>query len=141
MNWDHLGFFINIEFLAWVDSPFSVEYNGESFKSKYWSQAELWQFLCIRVHSFNFRKTSIEELKVHWEVHIVTINYVQCYNYMTELHKHSISIRWLKFKFSGMLKNRKWMKIWFYTSLAVIGNWTFIPNGPFSYSRSQTTMS
>ena len=36
---DHFGFFINIEFfLVWVDSPFYVEYNGESFKSK---QAEL----------------------------------------------------------------------------------------------------
>ena len=41
MKRDQLGFFINIEFLAWVDSPFYVEYNGESFKSKYRSQAEL----------------------------------------------------------------------------------------------------
>ena len=30
-----LGFFLNIEFLTWVDSHFFVEYNGESFKSKY----------------------------------------------------------------------------------------------------------
>ena len=28
-------FFINIEFLTWVDSPLYVEYNGESFKSKH----------------------------------------------------------------------------------------------------------
>ena len=35
MKRDHLGFFINIEFLTWVDSLFYVEYNGESFKSKY----------------------------------------------------------------------------------------------------------
>ena len=47
MKRDHLGFFVNIEFLTWVGSPFFVEYNGESFKSKYWSQAVLWQFLCI----------------------------------------------------------------------------------------------
>ena len=35
MKRDHLGFFINIEFSAWVDSPFYIEYNGESLKSKY----------------------------------------------------------------------------------------------------------
>ena len=35
MKRDHFGFFINIEFLAWVYSPFYVEYNGESFKTKY----------------------------------------------------------------------------------------------------------
>ena len=35
MKKDHLGFFVNIEFLARVDSPFYVEYNGKSFKSKY----------------------------------------------------------------------------------------------------------
>ena len=52
------GILLNIEFLAWVDSPFCVEYSGESFKGKYWSQAELWQFLCIQVHCFNFQKTS-----------------------------------------------------------------------------------
>ena len=69
--WD----FFNIEFLAWVDSPLYVEYNGESFKSKYWSQAVLWQFLCIRVHSFNLHETSIEDLKLDWEVHVVTTNY------------------------------------------------------------------
>ena len=34
MKKDHPRFFINIKFLAWVDSPFYVEYNGESFKSK-----------------------------------------------------------------------------------------------------------
>ena len=28
MKRDHLGFFINIEFLTWVDSTFYVEYNG-----------------------------------------------------------------------------------------------------------------
>ena len=40
MKRDHLGFFINIEYLEWVDSPFCVEYSGESFKRKYSSQAE-----------------------------------------------------------------------------------------------------
>ena len=77
------------------------------------------------------------ELKAHWEVHIITTNYVPYYTYMTELHKHSMSTYRLKFKFYSYARKQKWMKIWFYTSLAVIGNWTFIPNGPFSYSRSQ----
>ena len=27
---DHLGFSINIEFLPWMDSPFSLEYGDES---------------------------------------------------------------------------------------------------------------
>ena len=35
MKRDHLGFFINIEFLAWLDSPFYVECNGKSFKRIY----------------------------------------------------------------------------------------------------------
>ena len=34
MKRDHLGYFINIEFLAWVDNPFYIEYNGESLKRK-----------------------------------------------------------------------------------------------------------
>ena len=37
---DHLGFFINIECLVWMDSPFCVEYNGESFKRKYLPQVD-----------------------------------------------------------------------------------------------------
>ena len=36
MKRDHLAYFIDIEVLAchWVDSPFYVEYNDESFKHK-----------------------------------------------------------------------------------------------------------
>ena len=36
INTYHLEFFISIEFLVWVDSPFYVEYNGECFKNKYY---------------------------------------------------------------------------------------------------------
>ena len=35
------GIFHQWEFLAWMDSPFCVEYNGKSFKRKRWPQAEL----------------------------------------------------------------------------------------------------
>ena len=35
MKRDHLEFFINIEFLEWVDSPFCVEHSGEFLKRKY----------------------------------------------------------------------------------------------------------
>ena len=31
---DHLGLFIDIEFLVWVDSLFCTEYNGDGFKRK-----------------------------------------------------------------------------------------------------------
>ena len=34
MERDHLGFFIDTEFLAWADSPFCIEYSCESFKRK-----------------------------------------------------------------------------------------------------------
>ena len=30
------------------------------------------------------------------------------------------------------------MKLWFYTSLAIIGNWIFIPNGPFHIASTVT---
>ena len=45
MKMDHLRFFINIKFLASVDSPFYVEYNGESLKSK------------TNDHNFNFQRS------------------------------------------------------------------------------------
>ena len=32
---DHWGFFIKIEFLAWIDSSMCAEYNGASFMKKY----------------------------------------------------------------------------------------------------------
>ena len=38
---DHLGIFINVEFLVWLDSPFCVEHNGKSFKRKYQPEAEI----------------------------------------------------------------------------------------------------
>ena len=53
---DHWGFSIKIEFLAWI---MCAEYNSASFMKKYWSQAELWLFLCTRVDIFVFQKIGI----------------------------------------------------------------------------------
>ena len=38
---DHSGYFIKIEFLAWIDSFVCAESNGASFMKKYRSQVEL----------------------------------------------------------------------------------------------------
>ena len=38
---DHSGYFIKIEFLAWIDSSMCAESNGASFMKKYRSQVEL----------------------------------------------------------------------------------------------------
>ena len=60
---DHLQFFIKTEFLAWIaiDSSMCAEskFNGASFMKKYWSQAELWPFLCSWVDTFVFQKMHI----------------------------------------------------------------------------------
>ena len=38
---DHSGYFIKIEFLAWIDSSMFAESNGADFMKKYLSQAEV----------------------------------------------------------------------------------------------------
>ena len=64
MKRDHLGFFINVELLVWMDSPDCVEYDGESFKRKECPQAKLLSSLCTWVHSFNFRELAIKDLRL-----------------------------------------------------------------------------
>ena len=56
---DHSGYYIKIEFLAWIDSFMCAESNGTSFMRKYRSQVELWPFLYMQVDIFVFRKMRI----------------------------------------------------------------------------------
>ena len=72
---DHLGYFINNEILICIDNPFCVEYKGESFKRKEWSQAELWSFLCTWVLIDRFRKIANKFCKLYCEVHAWMTNY------------------------------------------------------------------
>ena len=60
----HMGYFINIEFLVCLYSPFYVEYNGESFKRKDQLQAELLSFVGIWVHSYSFQIIAIKDLDI-----------------------------------------------------------------------------
>lgn len=46
---DHSGFFVESAFLVWIVSATSPEFNGASLKEKYYSEAELWLFICTRV--------------------------------------------------------------------------------------------
>ena len=70
--------------IAWVGSPFC--------RVQGWARVtvDLKTTLCNRVHTFDFRKTSIEELKLQLISTCCNTNYVPCYNYRTELHKHNI---------------------------------------------------
>ena len=63
MKRDHLGFFINVELLAWMDSPFCVEYNGKIFKRKgCMTTGQVMINFGYWVHSFNFWKIAIKDL-------------------------------------------------------------------------------
>ena len=55
--------------LAWMDSTFCVEYNGEGFKRKCWPQAELWWFISAWVDLWKITKTC----KMYHEVHILSL--------------------------------------------------------------------
>ena len=56
---DQSGYFIKIEFLAWIDSFMCTESNSASFMKKYWSQVELWPFLYTQLDIFVFWKMCI----------------------------------------------------------------------------------
>ena len=74
MKRDHLEIFINIEFLTSVDSPFYVEYDGESFETKvnidYNDNVYVLGFILLISGKHPF-----EEFTFRWEVHDV-MNYI-----------------------------------------------------------------
>ena len=90
---DHLGFFINVEFLAWTDKPLSVEYNE-------WPQAELWSVLgtefivsisgkiiAIKINCI-MKYTSEEQITPH--KYIVQLTWHKCFDLHTQ-HVHILN--------------------------------------------------
>ena len=86
---DHSGYFIKIEFLAWIDSFVCAESNGASFMKKYQSQVELWPFLHTQVDIFVFRKMHIFNQILYVSKQLFAPKH---YDSLQQLHKHSISI-------------------------------------------------
>ena len=89
---DHSGYFIKIEFLAWIDSFMCAESNGASFMKKISITSGVMTILYTQVDIFVFWKCT-HLIKFCIKLYVSEQLFApKHYDSLQQLHKHSISI-------------------------------------------------